>query len=556
MKYFCSKDCPDLCEFEILKEGDNLKIEPISNLFDKVPFVCHKLKDFYKREISMATSSFIINYGNKKNVSPFLAATEFYTLLKSSKKILYLRGSGSLGYMLKYWDKFLSNFENTVFVEGNPCDETGVTAHMEDFGACINPCIENLKEVDSIIIFGRNAKYVSPHLYSYLKNLKKVGKNIIYIDPIKTDTAKLADLYLRINPATDGYLSAAILSNLKKIDIDTKKYSEITNISEENINYLSSLFYKGKVGIITGCGLQRYSNGMNIVKWINRLAVYTGNENYLYFSRSSKGKFEKMEMNINNKISITELPGIIESDNYDLVIIVASNPIVTFPNTNRWLDVLKNTKLIVVDTNYTETSKYSDIFIKVGGMFAQEDVMGSYFFNKESGREKFEAEVSDLDILRYLSDFSDINLDIKSINKLKPINNEGNRNFSNEKIEILPPLKNDRYEFRLLTNSSIYYLNSQVPDKFKDKENYIFISKEDADNKGYTDLQKVICKNEFGQIVSKIKISDKVSEGVLMIYKNRESLEGFSNMLNTNISTDSNNSFSLYDCFVDLVVYE
>jgi anaerobic selenocysteine-containing dehydrogenase len=143
-------------------------------------------------------------------------------------------------------------------------------------------------------------------------------------------------------------------------------------------------------------------------------------------------------------------------------------------------------------------------------------------------------------------------LDIKSINKLKPIAKTYDRKFKKEKIEILPPKLNNGYQFRLLTNSSMYYLNSQVPERFFNKENYIFISEEDANKYGFKDKQEVLCKNEFGQVITKLKISDKVSQGVLMLYKNRGLIKGSPNMLTTNISTDSNNSYSYYDCFVNL----
>ena len=46
MRYFCSKDCPDLCEFEFIKNKNNISFKALNSNYLKNNFVCNKLKKF------------------------------------------------------------------------------------------------------------------------------------------------------------------------------------------------------------------------------------------------------------------------------------------------------------------------------------------------------------------------------------------------------------------------------------------------------------------------------------------------------------------------------
>lgn len=562
MRYFCTKDCPDLCEFDIQKdENGKVSFKAIPKAYNKTPFVCTKLKDYYEREVTNL-SSYILTDGHHSDCQHKVAIKAFYDLLETyknkskinnnPKKILYIRGSGSLGYMMKYWDLLMSHYENCSFINGDPCVTTGSDAHKKDFGICANPSQAKLENVDNIIIFGKNAHDTSIHFYAYLKQLKKAGKTIVYIDPIKTSTANIADTFIRINPGTDGFLSAGLLKLMGKTDaIDIDKAIEVTGISISDFEYLQQLIEAGKTAFVTGYGLQRYVNGMNTVQWINRLAVYTGNEDVLYFGRGSKDKFEKLKVKANSYIQVEQIIDHLESNTFDLVIIIAANPVITYPDSNRWMKALEKITTVIVDTNETATSKYADIFIKVGGMFSQEDVQGSYFFQEESVRKRFNNQLSDIDVVKQLSQLANIDLRIRNIDELKPVKDVPQRQFNDIHIPLTPPNDHNN-KFRLITNSTYLYLNSQILDKHLDKHNVIYISSDDATKYELKDNDNIKLKNSTGEIESRIKISDMVAKGVLLVYKNRLSAKGWTNMLTSNIATDSNTGLAYYDTFVDL----
>ena len=62
MGYLCSKDCPDLCEFDISKDG---KIVPYMRKSTQIASVCWKLKGFYKMELLTIDRSYILKGGIK-----------------------------------------------------------------------------------------------------------------------------------------------------------------------------------------------------------------------------------------------------------------------------------------------------------------------------------------------------------------------------------------------------------------------------------------------------------------------------------------------------------
>jgi hypothetical protein len=547
MDFFCSKDCPDVCKFRVL---DKDKFIAEKHYFDKTPFFCSKLKNFFKRE-SADTLSFYkqdekIVYADTKSV---IKETSKFLEKNAKRRILFLRGSGSLGYMMKYWDKLFSYYENCYFISDNPCDETGIAAHIEDFGICINPPLENLKNVETVFLFGKNAKATNQHLYAYLKNL---NKEIVYIDPVKSETSYLSNRYVRINPATDGLLAYFILSELNIVDLEIKRevLLNIIGITEEDANFLKSKIKKGKTAFVIGFGLQRYLNGKNIVSWLNRLAYYTDNVDVLYYSKSSKENLSGIEVDKKHNITICDAYEKLKNDFFDIEVVVASNPLVTYPDINFLRKSFQKNRLILVDTNITDTAQYADFFINVGGMFAQEDIQESYFFDGViNKRERLLKDcISDIDAIKYFAHCLGIDMQMKKVDDLLYSPAKKRRNFNNNKLEIKFP--HNEKGLRLITSSHVLYLNSQT---FKeDIGNNVFIAFEDAKKLDINDGDLVELFNEKGSLKAFAKISDIVAKGYLMMYKNRKYIDEYPNVLTTSRKTDAEIGISYYDTFVSL----
>jgi len=176
MNFFCSKDCPDTCAVRAEFKNGKYHFTGIEEGWQKTGFVCSKFRVFAEREINSGVKSYQSVNGERctfendeEAVSAFGDILERY----KDRKILYLKGSGSLAYNMGYWDRLMSSFENCAKVTGGVCSGTGGAAHEADFGVEINPPVENIAACKTAILFGKNAATVSQHLYAYLKELKK-----------------------------------------------------------------------------------------------------------------------------------------------------------------------------------------------------------------------------------------------------------------------------------------------------------------------------------------------------------------------------------------------
>jgi len=541
VRHFCAKDCPDTCGFQAKVEDGKLFVDPsIDWHFLDKPFVCRKLKFFFERETKNSAFSFI----DGKKVSDDTVMDEIAKLLKGSKgkRILYYRGSGNLGYSMFGWDILLSQFDNVYFVDGSPCDETGIEAHIEDFGVCKNPGIEGLEKAETIIVFGKNAFVCSPHLYVLLKRLKK-DKRIIYIDPIKTKTSSLANEYFQINPGMDGVLANAILNLLKGQRLLTGDPVHLTGLSEEEMEFLASSVKSGRTAFIEGYGLQRYKNGKNSIKWINKLAYETGNIDKLFYSRSSKEGLKKPVIGVKNRVYMSDVSTLLEEGFFDMIFIVASNPVMSLPDNHIWGKAIRDNITVVVDTNFTRSSENAYCFLKVGGMFTSSDIQGSYFFNKLLSKEPVLKGLSDLGASETIG--KKLGVSVRLPLDHVPTVDVPERVYRRGALSLELPDKG-REGVRFITLPHPAYLNSQT--ECVDKEE-IYISDEVASLDNLVDGESVFVINGGKKALFKCRISKKVKGRVAFSYKGRcESV----NFIADSKPTDTKRGIAFNDTFVKI----
>lgn len=549
MKIFCSKDCPDLCGIDAQFTNGKPVFKGIKESWQKEGFICSKFKVFAEREIGSDLKSYA-RYGKERlefdtNAQALNALADLLSRFKN-KKILYLRGSGSLAYNMGWWDMLLSGFENVYKISGGVCDNTGDDAHEHDFGTALNPPAENIGSADTVILFGKNAAVISQHLYAYLKELKKLGKTIIYIDPIRTKTAELATKYIRINPAADGLLACSLMDALgvEKYE-NAQELLSLTGINAEDFEFLHKSI-NGNTAFIEGFGMQRHSNGMNIVRLINRLAVKTGNIDRLYYGHGSKRYWEGLKTSFKHSVSIHEAAKRLSEGEFDLFVNIAANPAVTYPDAVNWVTGIKNTPTVVADVCGTRTSENCIFFLKVGGMFAQNDFMASYFFEHFHSRDRFIDGLSDVDAVKYLGSRLGINIDFREPERVVL----AGREYRDERIEpVLPEISG---KFQLFSASHHAYLNSQITCGQEQGMQVVMINPKDARKLGLHDGDDVKVETRHGFYVGEAEITEDVPEKMVLSWKNLPMKTGYVNDAIPPRLTDSGTGMVYYTVFCDI----
>ena len=94
------------------------------------------------------------------------------------------------------------------------CMSSAVAGYKLTLGADAPPaCYDDVQHADCLFIVGSNAAWAHPVLFRRIEDAKarRPDMKVIVVDPRRTDTASLADLYLPLQPGTDVMLFHGLL---------------------------------------------------------------------------------------------------------------------------------------------------------------------------------------------------------------------------------------------------------------------------------------------------------------------------------------------------------
>lgn len=121
-------------------------------------------------------------------------------------------------------NKLMKGFIGSANVDTNSrlCMASAVVGYKRAFGADAVPCsYEDLELADLIVLVGSNAAWTHPVLFQRIAAAKKrrlemnePELKVVLIDPRKTASMDIVDLYLPIKPAADGFLFNGLLNYL------------------------------------------------------------------------------------------------------------------------------------------------------------------------------------------------------------------------------------------------------------------------------------------------------------------------------------------------------
>lgn len=335
-----------------------------------------------------------------------LVTEEFYTLGKLVQ----------LGFCTKNYDG------NTTL-----CMASAVSGYKRSFGSDGPPgAYEDLEKSDVIFLIGANIADNHPILCQYLEANPR--KTLIVADPRVTKTAMMADVFLPVKPRSDIALINGIIHVLIRAGLIDHEYiaahttgfdllaasvqkytpeyvSQITGLEPEQIFRAAYLYGNAKAGFIGWTmGVNHSTKGTETVNAINNLALITGNigragaspfsitgqcnamgTREAGFASSLPGyrKFEKTsdreELAALWGILPERLPtsrGLAYPDIIEAAVakkiralwIIATNPIVSFPNLDVLKQGLETLEFLVVQDGFhpTPTSEMAHLVLPAG----------------------------------------------------------------------------------------------------------------------------------------------------------------------------------------------
>jgi len=144
-------------------------------------------------------------------------------------------------------NKLMKGFIGSANIDTNSrlCMASSVAGHRKAFGTDTVPGIyEDLELADVIVLVGSNLAWCHPVLYQRIEAAKQARPEmkVVLVDPRRTMTANLADMFLAINPDGDAALFCGLLAHLSQNSkLDTDYIKSHTNGFEETLKSVVSL---------------------------------------------------------------------------------------------------------------------------------------------------------------------------------------------------------------------------------------------------------------------------------------------------------------------------
>ncbi len=127
-------------------------------------------------------------------------------------------------------NKFIKGFIGNNNIDSNSrlCMSSAVAGHKRAFGADLVPGnYEDLEACELLVLVGSNMAWCHPILFGRFLAAKKLNPNkkLVVIDPRRTDSCEFADLHLPIAAGTDTHLYNGLLHYLKQQGCQDKTYT-------------------------------------------------------------------------------------------------------------------------------------------------------------------------------------------------------------------------------------------------------------------------------------------------------------------------------------------
>lgn len=328
-------------------------------------------------------------------------------------------------------NKLMKGFIGSANIDSNSrlCMASSVVGHKRAFGTDTVPvCYEDIELAEVVVIVGSNLAWCHPVLFQRLREAKQNNPEmkVVVIDPRKTDTSVIADLHLSIQSGSDVALFNGLLAYLAdnnaidhefveqhtegfthsvlsaQLEDDIAKttgltpteldqfyrlfanndkvvtiYSQGVNQSTQGADKVNSILNchltTGKIGR-EGCGPFSVTGQPNAMGGREVGALANTLASHLEFQNLEHGKWlsEFWQTNSLAKqegLKAVDLFDAMHSGKIKAVWIMATNPAVSLPNSQKVKEALEACPFVVVSDciSETETTQYADVLLPAQG---------------------------------------------------------------------------------------------------------------------------------------------------------------------------------------------
>ncbi len=416
----CTYDCPDACSLVAETAADGsvaLRGNPESPFTRG--FMCAKTRGQYRRLKSpnRIRTPLLKTAGSWQAIgwdaALELCAQKIQALRGKPTAMLHIHSDGAKGVLKEAVNLFFSSLGSSR-ITGSLCDAAGYVAGVEDFGSRENHDIDDLVNAAAIVNWGKDFPRSSVHTAAIVRQARKRGASVLTLSPGGDGSQVFSDRHIRIRPGSDRFLAAALIRRLldeKRVAADVlgcthqpQRFQQLIlkqpggkllaacDVTPADFKALFDVYAETRpVATFIGAGLQRYRFGGETVRFINALALLSGNIGVsgggAYFHLHSfrnlnlgwvrgpghKGRRGFRIASIGKDILAAREPPV------RLIWVNGINVINQAPNTLETLRAFEQVPFkVVVDAFMNDTARRADLVLPCALMLEQEDVIGSF----------------------------------------------------------------------------------------------------------------------------------------------------------------------------------
>jgi anaerobic selenocysteine-containing dehydrogenase len=416
----CTMDCPDACSLTVNRRDDGrILLRGTSDNPFTSGFTCPKIKDHIKRlqHPDRICHPLLRDRNTWKRISweaaLDLCARKIQQLRDEPKAILHIKSEGAKGVMKAATALFFSVLGSSRTI-GSLCDAAGFMAYIHDFGSRRNNDINDLLNAARIVNWGKDFSRSSVHTAAIIRKARRQGTRVLTISPGGDSDDTFSDERIRIRPGTDRFLAAAVIKRLQ----DTGKISsailmhakkaenfldlvagcslqdlaQACDVRKTDIDKLLHWYgEKSPTATFMGAGLQRYRFGGENARFINALALLSGN-----IGISGGGSYYHLHAYRNVNLSwiydpqkksrrsfpiaaIGEQIPAAQGPPIKMIWVNGINVVNQAPDSRRIARAFEGVDFkVVVDAFMNDTAQRADLILPSTLMLEQEDIIGSY----------------------------------------------------------------------------------------------------------------------------------------------------------------------------------
>lgn len=428
----CPRNCYSTCSFRVFtRDGKVVRILPYEGNLATPEGPCIKGLAYLEREYSSERIIYPLKRqpdGSFARISTDEALALIAARLTGAREkhgphsVLFYKGSGYSGLSNDIAGTFWKKFGGATTTYGNLCWPAGLEAVRLTLGEIKHNLPWDLANASMIILWGKNSAETNVQEMIHIEKARQNGAKVVVIDPRRTLTADKADLLIRPRPGTDAALALAMARVIidrgmtdrefirkhvagfdefkASLEMTPDKAQEITGIPADAIIELAvAAAGAGRLTVVAGYGLQRYTNGGQTIRSILSIPVITGMlgkpgcgfnfanlQSYIFDDVKEPLSYypdKEADKPFRRAISMATFgPDFfaLREPPIEVAWIERGNPLIQLPGTSEVRKAFESIPFkVVVEQFMTDTAAMADIILPAKGIFEQADVVGSYW---------------------------------------------------------------------------------------------------------------------------------------------------------------------------------